>query len=493
MPTTEKIIGWPTLLELRAKARAADKIVVWTNGCFDLIHAGHIRNLQAARKMGDLLVVGVNSDTSVRRLKGVGRPIVPAGERVEILAALACVDHVIVFNEDTPLEAIRRLKPDIHCKGGDYAPPNGKPIPEAAIVETYGGRIKYLPMVPGASTSGLIGRIQGERCDSHAPSKTDAFASGKTVLVLGDVILDEYVTGDINRISPEAPVPVVELRSRSYVPGGAGNVAANIAAIGGRALVAGVVGADSDAQHLRDALAKAGVHADSLLVDTERPTTVKLRLLAHNQQIVRLDREVRTTISATLENSLLAWLEKNLTEADACILSDYGKGVLTSRVAQKAIAMCRAAGVPILVDPKSLNSRTWRGATLVKPNQHEVQRLINREIHDEASFLDAGRELASLLEDTAVLITRGALGMSLFRRGLDPFHIPTDARNVYDVTGAGDTVISTLAVALAANATIEQAVALASQSAAIAVGKHRVAFTMLRSVTSERPSLAALS
>jgi D-beta-D-heptose 7-phosphate kinase/D-beta-D-heptose 1-phosphate adenosyltransferase len=157
---SDKIVGWPALLELRARARADGKTVVWTNGCFDLIHLGHVRNLKAARSLGDLLIVGVNSDGSVRRLKGVGRPILPGAERVEILAAFACVDHVIVFDEDTPLEAIGQLQPDIHCKGADYAPPNGKPIPEAAIVEAYGGRIEFLPMVPGTSTSDLIGRIQ---------------------------------------------------------------------------------------------------------------------------------------------------------------------------------------------------------------------------------------------------------------------------------------------------------------------------------------------
>jgi rfaE bifunctional protein nucleotidyltransferase chain/domain len=157
---SDKIVGWPVLLELRARARASGKTVVWTNGCFDLIHVGHVRNLQAARSLGDLLVVGVNSDASVSRLKGAGRPIIPAAERVEILAAFACVDYLIVFEEDTPLEAIRQSQPDIHCKGADYAPPNGKPIPEAAIVESYGGRIEFLPMLPGASTSDLIGRIQ---------------------------------------------------------------------------------------------------------------------------------------------------------------------------------------------------------------------------------------------------------------------------------------------------------------------------------------------
>jgi D-beta-D-heptose 7-phosphate kinase/D-beta-D-heptose 1-phosphate adenosyltransferase len=193
--------------------------------------------------------------------------------------------------------------------------------------------------------------------------------------------------------------------------------------------------------------------------------------MAQNQQIARLDREVRTPISEVQEESLLKWLEQNLPRAGACILSDYGKGVATPYVAQKAITSCWSAGVPVLVDPKRLEARMLHGATLVKPNKHETERLVSREIHDEETFLKAGRQLASVLDGTAVLITRGALGMSLFREGWDPYHVATVARNVYDVTGAGDTVIGTLAIAMAVKATLEQAVALASQSAAIAVAK----------------------
>jgi rfaE bifunctional protein kinase chain/domain len=296
-------------------------------------------------------------------------------------------------------------------------------------------------------------------------------AAGKVILILGDLILDEYVTGDVNRISPEAPVPIVDFRTRSYLPGGAGNVAANITALGGRPLLAGVVGADAEAEHLRLALGQAGVVADFLLVDAMRPTTLKQRLLAHDRQIVRLDREVRTAIPAVLEYALLDWLENHVSQAHACILSDYGKGVVTARVAQKAIALCRAAGIAVLVDPKSLSPQHCRGATLVKPNKQEAERMVSRSIHDEASFLDAGRDLADLLEGAALLITRGSLGMSLFRAGLEPFHVPTVARNVYDVTGAGDTVISTLAMALASSAPLEHAVALACESAAVVLEK----------------------
>lgn len=156
-----KILDWPKLLELREGWRLDGKVVVWTNGCFDILHVGHIRSLQAARKFGDVLVVGVNSDRSVRQLKGPARPVVPAAERVEILAALECVDAVVVFDELTPERALSEMKPDVHCKGADYKPPNGKPIPEAGIVAAYGGRIEYIPFEVDRSTSGLIKSVRG--------------------------------------------------------------------------------------------------------------------------------------------------------------------------------------------------------------------------------------------------------------------------------------------------------------------------------------------
>ena len=158
-----KAVSWDTLLSWRALARKEGKTVVWTNGCFDLLHAGHVRNLQAARGRGDVLVVGINSDASVRRLKGPGRPLVPSAQRMEVLAALECVDYVVVFDELTPEAALARLRPDVHCKGADYAPPYGKPIPEAPLVASYGGRIEFLPLVPDLSTSELIRRIREQQ------------------------------------------------------------------------------------------------------------------------------------------------------------------------------------------------------------------------------------------------------------------------------------------------------------------------------------------
>jgi rfaE bifunctional protein nucleotidyltransferase chain/domain len=156
----EKIVTWDILLAWRREQAKAGKVVVWTNGCFDLLHAGHVRNLQAARSLGDALVVGLNGDQSVQGLKGYGRPIVSEADRAEVLAALECVSFVIIFHEATPEAALQRLQPDIHCKGADYAPPNGKPFPEGAIVAAYGGRVEFLPLIPGISTTELIGRIR---------------------------------------------------------------------------------------------------------------------------------------------------------------------------------------------------------------------------------------------------------------------------------------------------------------------------------------------
>jgi phosphoheptose isomerase len=158
--TNRKMVDWDTLLALRQRWRAQGKVVVWTNGCFDLLHVGHVHSLQAARRLGDVLMVGVNSDASVRQLKGIGRPIVPAPERMEILAALECVDYVVMFDELTPQARLSRLEPDIHCKSADYIPPHGKPMPERRVVEAYGGRVEFLPLLPSHSTSNLIKHIR---------------------------------------------------------------------------------------------------------------------------------------------------------------------------------------------------------------------------------------------------------------------------------------------------------------------------------------------
>jgi D-beta-D-heptose 7-phosphate kinase/D-beta-D-heptose 1-phosphate adenosyltransferase len=311
-----------------------------------------------------------------------------------------------------------------------------------------------------------------------SPNLLAAF-SGKRILIVGDVILDEYLWGDVRRISPEAPVPIVEIRSRSFVPGGAANAAANVVGLAGKALLGGVTGMDHSADKLVEVLQRQGVDTAGLVSDSERTTTTKTRLIAHSQQVVRMDSEQRVPLSPPLEDTLLRWVDDHLPQVDACILSDYGKGVVSSRVAEHVIQSARQADKPVIVDPKGTNYVKYRGAAVIKPNIHEVQQVLKEEIEDDNSLLEASRRLVQLLEGSAVLITRGPEGMSLFREGLAPVHIATFARRVFDVTGAGDTVVSTLALALAAGVALEQAVHLANLAAGIVVGKRGTATVTL--------------
>jgi D-beta-D-heptose 7-phosphate kinase/D-beta-D-heptose 1-phosphate adenosyltransferase len=294
---------------------------------------------------------------------------------------------------------------------------------------------------------------------------------GKRVLVVGDVMLDEYVWGDARRISPEAPVLVVETRQRTYAPGGAANAAVNAVALRGDAHLCGVVGDDHYAEELRAALARCGVHSDGLLTVSGRSTTTKTRIIAHKQQVVRLDTEERESLPRQVENYLVARFEEQLAAADVCILSDYAKGVVSRRVAQSLIAAASAAGKPVLVDPKGDDRSKYTGATLVKPNLHEAQLLLKREITGMDAVVTAGQDLLDLLGVTAVLLTLGSQGMALFQRGARPVHIRSAAREIFDVTGAGDTVIGTLALALAAGGTLEYAGRLGNCAAGIVVGK----------------------
>jgi D-beta-D-heptose 7-phosphate kinase/D-beta-D-heptose 1-phosphate adenosyltransferase len=312
------------------------------------------------------------------------------------------------------------------------------------------------------------------------PANLSAELAGKRVLVIGDVMLDEYLSGRVRRVSQEAPVPVVQARNRTCVPGGAANAAANVVALGGRAVLGGVVGRDSRAGRLREVLEQHGVETDALVVDPQRPTTTKARIVAHGQQIVRVDTEQCAPLPAPLEDILLRRSRRALETADACILSDYDKGVVSTHLAECLIGAARRAGKPIVVDPKGTYFAKYRGATVITPNLQEAQRALKREAREDADLLRIGRQLLEIVEGSALLITRGAQGMSLLRNGFAPMYIPTEARDVFDVTGAGDTVVGTLALALAADIPLERAVQLANHAAGIVVGKFGTA-----TVTSE--------
>ncbi len=234
--------------------------------------------------------------------------------------------------------------------------------------------------------------------------------AGKRILIVGDVMLDEYIRGGVRRISPEAPVPVVEFYQQTHVPGGAGNTAANVRSLGGESLLGGVVGRDLQGETLRETLRRGGVTVDGLIVDADRLTTTKTRIVAHNQQLVRIDRERREPLSTAREDDLLRWMEKEIARADACILSDYAKGVVSARVGELIIRLARLSGKPVIVDPKGTNYAKYRGATVVKPNLHEAERFLNREIGDDASLHEVGRHLTEILDGSAVLITARATG-----------------------------------------------------------------------------------
>ncbi|HEU4593518.1 MAG TPA: D-glycero-beta-D-manno-heptose-7-phosphate kinase [Pyrinomonadaceae bacterium] len=296
---------------------------------------------------------------------------------------------------------------------------------------------------------------------------------GRRVLVFGDVMLDEFVWGDVTRISPEGPVPVVDIRRESAHPGGAANVLANLRALGLEAGVVGVVGDDRAGERLRAELKAAGaIEADaSLVTDGERPTTVKTRIIAHSQLVVRADRERRAPVGEEIEGRIIAALRELVRGADAFIVSDYDKGAVTPRVLAEVLPLAVGAGVPVLVDPKIRNFDAYRPATLVTPNHHEALRVTGSEDDSDGGMARAARAIREKLGCRSVLITRGERGMMLLEEDGEPTYVPTAAREVYDVTGAGDTVIATLASALAAGATLVEAAMLANHAAGIVVGK----------------------
>ncbi len=304
---------------------------------------------------------------------------------------------------------------------------------------------------------------------------------GRRVVVFGDVMLDEFVWGEVARISPEAPVPVVDIRRESVRLGGAANVYANLLALGARASVVGVIGQDHAGERLRDEVARVGAlhrddagarhDPDALVVDAERPTTIKTRIIAHNQLVVRADREQRAPIEGATAEQLINALLAALDGADALIVSDYDKGAVTPRVLAEVLARAARAGVQVLVDPKMRNFAHYRPATLITPNHHEALRLTNTEDDTDAGMAEAARLIRARLNCASVLITRGERGMMLVEGDGEPVYVPTAAREVYDVTGAGDTVIATLAATLAAGASLTEAAALANHAAGVVVGK----------------------
>jgi rfaE bifunctional protein kinase chain/domain len=294
----------------------------------------------------------------------------------------------------------------------------------------------------------------------------------RTIVVLGDVMLDEFIWGDVSRISPEAPVPVVNIRRESTHLGGAANVLGNLVALGAKACVIGVVGKDAAGERIRASLRdESALQTDDLLIaDDSRPTTIKTRIIAHNQMVVRTDRERRAPVDRQMEDRIIRAVKAALANAHALVVSDYDKGVVTPRILSEVLPDAYGR-MPVLVDPKIRNFDAYRPATLVTPNHHEALQLTNLEEDSDGALQAAARMIRDRLACDAVLITRGARGMVLLEGDRSALYVETTAREVYDVTGAGDTVIATLAAALAAGVSMTEAAMLANHAAGIVVGK----------------------
>jgi len=294
---------------------------------------------------------------------------------------------------------------------------------------------------------------------------------GLRVLVVGDLMLDEYLWGKAERISPEAPVQVVDVRREDMRLGGAGNVVNNLVAFGAGVSICSVIGGDENGTVLRHAFTGKGVDVEGVFEDPMRMTSKKTRVLASNQQIVRIDRETREDISPEYEEKILAHVGNRHTIWDIILISDYGKGLLTPRVLSGVIGAAKERGIPVIVDPKGNDYFKYRGATIITPNRKEAEVASRIAIKDSESLRLAADFLIAEGEYQAVLITRSSEGMSLFLQGGEEVHIPTVAQEVYDVTGAGDTVVATIGVGLASGLTFERAALLANVAAGIVVGK----------------------
>lgn len=312
----------------------------------------------------------------------------------------------------------------------------------------------------------MISKAESKRLIKHISRFPKA-----RVLVVGDMMLDHYIWGTVNRISPEAPVPVVNVTRETVLLGAAANVVNNIHSLGGQVKICGVIGGDEAGRQLGRMLDAQGISTEGLIIDDGRPTTVKTRVIAHNQQVVRFDRETKNGIGRNIHSRIFDTVMRSADEGlDAVIISDYCKGVVTRELVRDIVGLSRKKGFIVSVDPKVNHFGMYRGVTILTPNTKEASIGSRVEIDDDKSLLRAGRLLLNRLKCDAVLITRGEHGMSLFEKNGRITHIPTMAREVFDVTGAGDTVISTLTLAMAAGASMLDAARISNFAAGIVVG-----------------------
>lgn len=316
----------------------------------------------------------------------------------------------------------------------------------------------------------------------------DSFANTK-VLVIGDVMLDRYWWGSVSRISPEAPVPVVKMDTMTLAAGGSANVAANVAGLGATPILVGIIGDDAEGEMLPEVLSNVGVSHEQLIKIKGRPTTVKTRIIAHSQQMARIDQETDANLSTKDEEGVWLKIEALIKDSQAVVLSDYAKGFLSDRLLRRVIDFANNSGVTVLVDPKGKDYTKYRAASLLTPNRREAADACGLEENTQQMVDVAGNKLLADLELNSVLITQGEDGMTLFRKNGEPFHLNTLAREVYDVTGAGDTVIASLAVAIGSGADLETAAKIANTAAGLVVeqvGTTAISLTELQKALSDK-------
>ena len=294
---------------------------------------------------------------------------------------------------------------------------------------------------------------------------------GKRIAVIGDMMLDGYFWGDVKRISPEAPVPVLEVEDEFFRFGGAANVAFNILTLGGIPVSVGVIGNDTYGNIFSSLIKEKKMEHDGIIIDNERPTTTKTRVIANNQHVVRIDKESKAYINNKIETKILSYLESVLDKLDGIILQDYNKGILTPSLISNVISLANKKNILITVDPKFDNFFEYKNVTVFKPNRKETETVLGKRIKSDKDISSAGRNLLQKLNSKYILLTLGEGGIAVFENGDKERRMPTKARKVADVSGAGDTVISTLTIGLAAGANIYEACFLANYAAGIVCGE----------------------
>lgn len=295
------------------------------------------------------------------------------------------------------------------------------------------------------------------------------------ILVIGDLILDEFLWGDVSRISPEAPVPVVWVRQESFMPGGASNVANNLRSLGARTFIAGVIGDDSRGAILKGELEQKGIDTSGVITDESRPTTLKTRVVAQHQQVVRIDKEKTDPLDDAMISRIIHYVKNIIDKMDAVIIEDYGKGVITPKLLKSIVPLARLHKKIISVDPKEEHLKYYQGISLITPNNHEASKAVGFQIKDGVTLKKAGEVMLKKFKCKIVLITLGENGMAVFQKNKPMKHISTVAQEVFDVSGAGDTVIACYTLALASGADPAQAAHISNCAAGIVVGKVGIA------------------